>query len=97
MPTICSFYGILIQMFWPDRAPPHFHALYAEHEAQIDTRTLEVIEGDLPKRALALVPLASRRHIFRKFGERAALGIWFYTKLLKRDIETIDPEGDEAE
>jgi hypothetical protein len=88
MPTICSFYGILIQMFWPDRAPPHFHALYAEHEAQIDTRTLEVI---------ALVPLASRRHIFRKFGERAALGIWFYTKLLKRDIETIDPEGVEAE
>jgi len=55
MPTISSFYGILIQMFWRDHAPPHFHALYAEHEAQIDIRTLEVIEGDLPKRALALV------------------------------------------
>jgi Domain of unknown function (DUF4160) len=27
----------------------------AEHEAQIDIRTFEVIEGDLPKRALALV------------------------------------------
>jgi hypothetical protein len=55
MPTISSFYGILIQMFWRDHAPPHFHALYAEHEAQINIRTLEVIEGDLPKRALALV------------------------------------------
>ena len=55
MPTISSFYGILIQMFWRDHAPPHFHALYAEHEALIDIRTLEVIEGDLPKRALALV------------------------------------------
>jgi hypothetical protein len=33
----------------------HFHALYAEHEALIDIRTLEVIEGGLPKRALALV------------------------------------------
>jgi hypothetical protein len=55
MPTISTFYGILIQMFWRDHAPPHFHALYAEHEAQIDIRTLEVIEGDLPKRALALV------------------------------------------
>jgi Domain of unknown function (DUF4160) len=32
-----------------------FHALYAEHEALIDIRTLEVIEGSLPKRALALV------------------------------------------
>ena len=55
MPTISSFYGILIQIFWRDHAPPHFHALYAEHEAQIDIRTLEVIEGDLPRRALALV------------------------------------------
>lgn len=35
--------------------PPHFHALYAEHEAQIDIQTLEVIEGKLPRRALALV------------------------------------------
>jgi hypothetical protein len=55
MPTISTFYGILIQMFWRDHAPPHFHALYAEHEAQIDIRTLEVIEGSLPKRALTLV------------------------------------------
>ena len=55
MPLISTFYGILIQMFWRDHAPPHFHALYAEFEAQIDIRTLEVIEGYLPKRALALV------------------------------------------
>ena len=55
MPTISVFYGILIQMFWRDHAPPHFHALYAEDEALIDIRTLEVIQGSLPKRALALV------------------------------------------
>lgn len=55
MPTICMFYGIVIQMFWQDHAPPHFHALYAEHEALIDIRTLEVIRGHLPHRALALV------------------------------------------
>ena len=36
MPTISMFYGILIQMFWGDHAPPHFHALYAEHEVLID-------------------------------------------------------------
>ena len=35
--------------------PPHFHALYAEHEALIDIRTLDVIRGRLPRRALALV------------------------------------------
>jgi hypothetical protein len=41
-------------MFWREHAPPHFHALYAEHEALIDIRTLEVIGGSLPRRALAL-------------------------------------------
>jgi hypothetical protein len=55
VPTISSFCGILIQMFWRDHAPPHFHALYAEHEAQIDIRTFGLIEGDLPRRALALL------------------------------------------
>ena len=55
MPTICTFYGILIQMFWNDHAPPHFHALYAEDEALINIQTLEVMEGRLPRRALSLV------------------------------------------
>jgi hypothetical protein len=62
MPTICTFYGILIQMFWQDHAPPHFHALYAEHEALIDVRTLEVISGSLPRRALALVLEWAQEH-----------------------------------
>jgi hypothetical protein len=30
---ISAFYGILIQIFWRDHAPRHFHALYAEHDA----------------------------------------------------------------
>lgn len=54
MPTISQFFGVVIQMFWREHAPPHFHALYAEYEVQIDIRTLEVIVGHLPKRALAL-------------------------------------------
>jgi hypothetical protein len=55
MPTISIFYGIVIQMFWHDHAPPHFHALYAEHEVLIDLRDLRVIRGSLPRRAMALV------------------------------------------
>jgi hypothetical protein len=55
MPTICSFYGILIRMFFNDHSPPHFHARYGEFEATIDIETLLVIEGELPRRALALV------------------------------------------
>lgn len=45
MPTISTFYGILIQIFWREHGLPHFHALYAEHEALIDIRTLEVMQG----------------------------------------------------
>ena len=42
-------------MFWREHAPVHFHALYGEHEALIDIRTLEVIRGSLPRRALSLI------------------------------------------
>ncbi|MFZ5524316.1 MAG: DUF4160 domain-containing protein [Pseudomonadota bacterium] len=55
MPTISQFFGIVIQMFWREHAPPHFHALYGEYEALIDIRTLDVIGGSLPRRAQALV------------------------------------------
>jgi len=55
MPTISTFYGIVIQMFAREHPPPHFHALYAEHEAVIDLRELRVMHGSLPRRAMALV------------------------------------------
>lgn len=62
MPTISTFYGILIQMFWSDHAPPHFHALYAEHEVLIDIRTLDILEGQMPRRALALILEWAQEH-----------------------------------
>ncbi|MGH7636093.1 MAG: DUF4160 domain-containing protein [Gemmatimonadaceae bacterium] len=55
MPTISSFYGITIQMFWTDHPPPHFHVTYAEHRASIDIRALTLIEGHLPSRVLSMV------------------------------------------
>lgn len=42
MPTISVFYGIVVQMFWNDHAPPHFHALYGDDEAVIEIQTLQV-------------------------------------------------------
>ncbi|MBL8470764.1 MAG: DUF4160 domain-containing protein [Rhodocyclaceae bacterium] len=47
-------FRIVTQAHWRGHAPPHFHALYGEHEALIDIRTLEIIGGKLPRRALAL-------------------------------------------
>lgn len=55
MPTISTFYGILIKMFFNDHQPAHFHAEYAEFKATIDIRKLEILEGGLPRRALELV------------------------------------------
>lgn len=48
-------FGIVIEMFWREHGPPHFHATYAEHEAVIAIETLDIIRGGLPRRAKALV------------------------------------------
>lgn len=56
MPTISQFFGILIRMYLRgEHNPPHFHAIYGKHEALIDIRSLEIIDGNLPRRAMALV------------------------------------------
>ena len=54
MPVISRFLGIVIAMYWRDHFPPHFHAKYAGHEAEIDIETGAVV-GHLPPRALGLV------------------------------------------
>lgn len=55
MPRISYFYGISIYMCYKEHAPPHFHALYGEHEATFEIGTLETVHGGLPGRAAALV------------------------------------------
>jgi hypothetical protein len=55
MPTISMFYGILIQMFWDEHAPPHFHATYGEFKATVLIRDLCIGDGALPRRAGQLV------------------------------------------
>ncbi len=55
MPTLSTFYGILIRMFYNDPPPPHFHAKYAEYEATVDIGSWEILEGELPNRAFTLV------------------------------------------
>jgi hypothetical protein len=55
VPTISSFFGILIRMYFNDHAPPHFHAHYNDNVAVIAIDSLQVLEGSLPPRALGLV------------------------------------------
>ena len=55
MPTISSFYGILIRMYFNEHEPAHFHALYGDDQATVDIEKLSVLEGKLPRRAMELV------------------------------------------
>ena len=36
MPEISRFYGIVIQLYYGDHLPPHFHAIYSGASAKID-------------------------------------------------------------
>jgi hypothetical protein len=50
--------------------PPHFHVVYGEYIGVIDITTLDMIEGDLPTKALALVREWAKLH------EVELLNIW---------------------
>jgi len=50
MPTVHTLNSIKIDLYSREHLPPHFHALYAEHESLIEIRTLDTYEGWLPVR-----------------------------------------------
>lgn len=55
MPEISRFLGIIIAMYFNEHNPPHFHARYGDHKAEITIETLSIIAGRLPPRVLGLV------------------------------------------
>ncbi len=55
MPEISRFLGIVVYMYFNEHNPPHFHAEYGEHRAQINIQTFALIEGYLPPKVLGLV------------------------------------------
>lgn len=55
MPVLTQFYGIVIRMFFNDHAPPHFHAVYGEHELIVGILPIRVLEGHAPARVRSMV------------------------------------------
>ncbi len=55
MPEISRFYGIIISIFYDEHNPPRFHARYGKDKVAIDIRSMEVLEGNISRRALKLV------------------------------------------
>lgn len=50
-------------MHFADHAPPHFHAVYAEHEAVVRIDDGGYIRGSLPTRAARLVEEWRAAHV----------------------------------
>lgn len=57
MPTISSFYGIIIVMYLREKEhnPPHVHAITQDNDAPFLISTGDIMEGDFPPRAKSLV------------------------------------------
>ena len=64
MPTISIFYGIIIRLYYApgEHNPPHFHAYYNEYKATFSIESIEVIQGELPRRQARLVKAWAELH-----------------------------------
>jgi hypothetical protein len=62
MPTICRFYGILVQMYYDDHNSLYFHGIYGHNKAVIAIGDLAILEGDLPPKAVGLVMEWAKAH-----------------------------------
>jgi hypothetical protein len=54
VPEISRFLGMVIQMFFDDHPPPHFHVRYGDSKARIRIDPVGLLAGSLSPRALAL-------------------------------------------
>jgi hypothetical protein len=55
MPTIAIIDGVRIVIHLKDHLPPHLHAMFAGHEAQISIVTGDILSGSLPPAKTRLV------------------------------------------
>ena len=57
MPTIASFYGIIVFMHITrkEHLPPHIHARYGEYQAAFIIETGELYFGDFPSKGRQLI------------------------------------------
>jgi hypothetical protein len=64
MPELARFYGMVVKMYFAQKEhnPPHIHVIYGDYMSAIDIQTLDVLEGDLPEKALNLVKEWIQQH-----------------------------------
>jgi len=84
MPKISAFLGIIITMYHRDHAPPHFHAKYNEYTGAFSIQDLKLIEGNMPKRIIALILEWAYEH-------REELNENWKLAVNKKTLKKIDP------
>ena len=62
MPTIAVFFGMVIEMYWQDHPPPHYHVRYQDFRAVIAIETGELLHGKLPAGARRALEAWTARH-----------------------------------
>lgn len=79
MPVISRFYGMIIKMYFQqsEHNPPHFHVVYGEYMGVVSIQSLEMLEGDLPLKAIELVKEWAAIH------QDALMEIWNTQKFIK--------------
>jgi len=62
MPTISTFFGISVHMFFSEHPPPHLHATYQRRRTIVAIKSGAVLHGSLPPGALRILREWTRRH-----------------------------------
>lgn len=64
MPELSRFYGLVVKMFFRQKEhnPPHFHVSYGSFVGIVNLETLQMEEGDLPDRAMAMIREWASKH-----------------------------------
>ncbi len=67
MPTLHIINSIKIDVYSREHLPPHFHAIYAEHEILIEIQTLATYAGSLPARQHRMVIEWADNKVIKRF------------------------------
>lgn len=85
MPEISRFFGIIIAMYAKDHTPPHFHAKYGEYHAYFAIDSGNLLEGDMPRRAIRLIQDWAEIH------KQELIENWNESLLDNPNIKSIEP------
>jgi len=76
VPEICRFSGVIVQMFYADHEPPHFHAVCEGRRVAVTINVARIVGDPLPPRTARMLRelVLARRPELRENWRRARAG-----------------------